>query len=140
ENLMIDLYFWPTGNGKKTVISSRGIGASLHDQADQYRPWGPAHSRLFEDFSQRPDAGDRRPRADGRRRPDFHFRIRSDYDVSRRKNRTVLAAGSAEQIRGRSVGRLAIGQSRAQARRARPFPTRRRERKQRRSFLRAAPL
>src|SRR3954467_10222722 len=28
--------------------SSRGIGATLHDQADQYRPRGPAHFRLLE--------------------------------------------------------------------------------------------
>ena len=56
---MIDLYFRPTGNGKKTVILLEELGLPLHDQADQHRPWRPAHSRFFEDFSQRPDAGDR---------------------------------------------------------------------------------
>jgi GSH-dependent disulfide-bond oxidoreductase len=42
------------------------------------------------------------------------------------------------KIRCSSMGRLAIGQSGSEARRARPFPTRRRERKQRRSHLRPA--
>src|ERR1700720_92037 len=120
--------------------SSRGVGAPLQNQTDQYRPRGPAHSRIFEDFSERPEAVDRRRRADGRRRPDVDFQIRADYDVSRRKDWKVLSTGPARQIRCRSVGRLAIGQSGSQAGRARPFPTRRREWKQRRSQLRLAPL
>jgi len=35
---MIDLYFWPTGNGKKSVILLEELGPALSDQADQHRP------------------------------------------------------------------------------------------------------
>ena len=57
---MIDLYFWPTGNGKKVVILLEELGLPYTikpiniGRGDQLTP------AVSEDFSQRPDAGDRR--------------------------------------------------------------------------------
>ena len=137
---MIDLYFWPTGNGKKTVILLEELGLPYTikpiniGRGDQLTP------EFLRDFAKRPDAGDRRLRAAGRRCADLDLRVRPDHDVPRRKGRTVLSARRAQQIRCCPMGRLAVGQSRAEARRARPFPARRGGRQQWRSDLRAAPL
>ena len=82
---MIDLYFWPTGNGKKTVILLEELGLPYTfkpiniGRGDQLTPAVP------EDFPQRPDAGHRRRRTDGRRRADLDFRVRRDHDLPRRK-------------------------------------------------------
>jgi hypothetical protein len=94
---MIDLYFWPTGNGKKTVILLEELGLPYTikpiniGRGDQLTP------DFLKISPNGPDAGDCRRRADGRRRPDLDFRIRADHDVSRREDRTVLPARSARQ-------------------------------------------
>ena len=137
---MIDLYFWPTGNGKKIVILLEELGLPYTikpiniGRGDQLTP----DFLKISPNGRMPAIVDDEPMGGGA--PISIFESGADHDVSRREDRTVLAAGPAQQIRGRPMGRLAIGQSGSQARRARPFPTRRRERKQRRSFLRPSPL
>ena len=78
---MIDLYFWPTGNGKKVVILLEELGLPYTfkpiniGRGDQLDPGVP------EDLAQWPHAGDRRRRTDGRRRADLDLRVRRDHDV-----------------------------------------------------------
>jgi glutathione S-transferase len=55
---MIDLYFWPTGNGKKIIILLEELGLPYTIKPINIGRGDPAHSRLSEDFAQRPDAGD----------------------------------------------------------------------------------
>jgi glutathione S-transferase len=57
---MIDLYFWPTGNGKKTVILLEELGLPYTIKTINIGRGGPARSRISEDFPERPDASDRR--------------------------------------------------------------------------------
>ena len=121
---MIDLYFWPTGNGKKVVIllEERGLPYTIKPvnigRGDQFDPDVP------EDRAQQPHAGDRRRRADGRRRAALDLRVRRDHDVPGGEDREILPAGPAQEIRGRPVGALADGQPGPEAGRAGPFPAR----------------
>ena len=83
---MIDLYFWPTGNGKKSVILLEELGLPYTikpiniGRGDQLTP-------QFLRIS--PTAGCRRSSMTSRwrRRPDLDLRIRADHDVSRREDR-----------------------------------------------------
>lgn len=95
---MIDLYYWPTPNGHKVTILLEGMRAFLHNQAGQYRPRRPTFAVVPQTFAQRADAGHRGSRTDGWRRAHHDFRIRLNHDVSRRKDREILATGAASQI------------------------------------------
>src|SRR5580704_15727306 len=136
---MIDLYFWPTGNGKKIVILLEELGLPYTTKpinigrGDQLAP----EFLKISPNGRMPAIVDDEPMGGGAPISIFESGPIMMYLA---EDRTILPAGPAQQIRCRSMGRLAIGQSGSEARRARPFPTRRRERKQRRSFLRPSPL
>ena len=79
---MIDLYYWPTPNGKKVTIQLEEAGIPYTIKPDQYWPRRSADGRLSQNFAQWPDAGDCGSRADGRRRAAHYLRVRRHHGVS----------------------------------------------------------
>ena len=71
---MIDLYFWPTGNGKKVVILLEELGLPYTFKPINIGRGDQLTAAVPEDLPQRQDAGYRRSRADGRRRADLDLR------------------------------------------------------------------
>ena len=43
---MIDLYYWPTPNGKKVTILLEECGLEYNDHAGRYRAWRPVQQGL----------------------------------------------------------------------------------------------
>ena len=88
---MLELYYWPTPNGKKVTILLEELGVPYTIKADQYRPRRPVRSGIPEILAQQPHARAGRHRAERRRRTDPHLRIRRDHDVHRREAREILS-------------------------------------------------
>ena len=109
---MIDVYFWPTGNGKKITIMLEEVGAALPDHSGEHQQGRPVHARIRGDQSQQQDAGDRRSGdGDRRRRRSSMLRVRRHPAIPRGKNRQADAAGPAWKISHAAVGVLAGGRA-----------------------------
>ena len=84
---MIDLYYWPTSNGRKITIMLHEVELPYNiipvnfKIGEQYAP------EFLRDQSEQQDPGDRRPRSDRRRRADRDVRVGRDPDLSRREER-----------------------------------------------------
>ena len=137
---MIDLYFWPTGNGKKIVILLEELGLPYTfkpiniGRGDQLTP---AFLKISPN-GRMPAIVDDEPMGGGE--PISIFESGAIMTYLAEKDRKIPAHRSARQIRRPAVGQLANGQSGSQAGRARPFPARARQRQEWRPHLRPAPL
>ena len=84
---MIDLYYWTTPNGHKITMFLEEAGLPYKiipiniGKGDQFKP------EFLAIAPEQPDAGDRRSRAERRRRTDLDVRIRRDPALSRRQDR-----------------------------------------------------
>jgi GST-like protein len=137
---MIDLYFWPTGNGKKTVILLEELGLPYTikpiniGRGDQLTP----DFLKISPNGRMPAIVDHEPMGGGA--PISIFESGPIMMYLAEKTGRFWPQDPRQQIRGRPMGRLAIGESGSQARRARPFSTCGRERQQWRSILRPSAL
>ena len=107
---MIDLYFWPTPNGKKITILLEEAGIPYNIKAINIGRGDQLTPDFLQNLTQWPDAGDCRSRTDGRWRADHHLRVRRHHGIPGREEREVLAAGTASESRGPAVDVLADGQ------------------------------
>ena len=137
---MLDLYFWPTGNGKKIIIQLEEcelpytIKPINIGRGDQLTP----DFLKISPNGRMPAIVDHDPMGGGT--PISIFESGAIMTYLCREDRTVLPIGPTQEIRCRPVGQLAVGQSRPQTRRARPFPAGTGGREQWRSFLCPPPL
>ena len=111
---MIDLYFWPTGNGKKIVILLEELGLPYTfkpiniGRGDQLTP----QFLKISPNGRMPAIVDDEPMGGGA--PTLDIRVRRDHDLPRREDRQIPPGRSARQIRRSAMGQLANGQSRSQ--------------------------
>ncbi len=132
---MIDLYYWPTPNGKKVAIFLEETGTPYKlvpiniGRGDQFKPeylkLNPNHRM--------PAIVDHEPSDGGAPLSVFES---GAILLSGGKDRQALAAGPAHEIRSHPMGDLADGEPGSETRRGRTFPPSRRPR--RRSILRRA--
>ena len=101
---MIDLYFWPTGNGKKVVILLEELGLPY-----TFKPINIGRGdQLTAEFlkispnGRMPAIVDDEPMGGGE--PISIFEFRRNHDISRGKDRAVLPDRPAREIRRRPVG------------------------------------
>ena len=137
---MIDLYFWPTGNGKKVVILLEELGMPYTikpiniGRGDQLT----AEFLKISPNGRMPAIVDDEPMGGGE--PISIFESGAIMTYLAEKAGRFCPTDPRGKYRGRAMGQLAAGQSGTEAGRARPFPARARERQQWRPDLCPSPL
>lgn len=137
---MIDLYFWPTPNGKKITILLEEAGIPYNIKAINIG----RGDQLAPDFlkispnGRMPAIVDHEPKGGGA--PIAIFESGAIMEYLTEKSGKVLAAGTASEIQSHTMALLADGQPRAQDGRTGALSTRLAKSKKRRSGVCTAAL
>ena len=91
---MIDLYYWPTSNGRKITIMLHEVELPYNIIPVNFKIGEQYAAGVSRDQSEQQDPGDRRSRSDRRRRAARGVRVGGDPDLSGGEDRPADAAAT----------------------------------------------